>query len=49
MGLCVQVPSDDKGECQIPAAGVPGGWEPPCGCWELGSGPLWEQPVVYTA
>jgi hypothetical protein len=23
-----------------------GGYEPPCGCWELNSGPLEEQPVL---
>ena len=26
-----------------------GGCEPPCGCWELNSGPLEEQPVLLTA
>ena len=25
------------------------GWEPPCGCWELNSGPLKEQTVLLTA
>jgi hypothetical protein len=25
------------------------GCEPPCGCWELNSGPLEEQPVLFTA
>ena len=25
------------------------GSEPPCGCWELNSGPLEEQPVLLTA
>jgi hypothetical protein len=25
------------------------GCEPPCGCWELNSGPLEEQSVVFTA
>ncbi|KAM7331959.1 hypothetical protein ACRRTK_008667 [Alexandromys fortis] len=25
------------------------GHEPPCGCWELNSGPLEEQPVLLTA
>ena len=25
------------------------GWEPPCGCWELNSGPLEEQPMLLTA
>jgi hypothetical protein len=25
------------------------GCEPPCGCWELNSGPLEEQPVLLTA
>jgi hypothetical protein len=24
------------------------GCEPPCGCWELNSGPLEEQPVLLT-
>ena len=24
------------------------GCEPPCGCWELNSGPLEEQPVLST-
>jgi len=24
------------------------GWEPPCGCWELNSGPLEEQSVLLT-
>ena len=24
------------------------GWEPPCGCWELNSGPLKEQSVLLT-
>ena len=24
------------------------GCEPPCGCWELNSGPLEEQPVLFT-
>ena len=26
-----------------------GGYEPPCGCWELNSGPLEEQPVLLTS
>ena len=26
-----------------------GGYEPPCGCWELNSGPLKEQPVLLTS
>jgi hypothetical protein len=26
-----------------------GGCEPPCGCWELNSGPLEEQPVYLTS
>jgi hypothetical protein len=26
-----------------------GGCEPPCGCWELNSGPSEEQPVLLTA
>ena len=25
------------------------GYKPPCGCWELNSGPLEEQPVLFTA
>ncbi|KAM7329170.1 hypothetical protein ACRRTK_010783 [Alexandromys fortis] len=25
------------------------GCEPPCGCWELNSGPLEEQPVLLTS
>jgi hypothetical protein len=25
------------------------GWEPPCGCWELNSGPLEEQLVLLPA
>ena len=25
------------------------GYEPLCGCWELNSGPLEEQPVLLTA
>jgi hypothetical protein len=25
------------------------GYEPPCGCWELNSGPLDEQPVILTS
>jgi hypothetical protein len=25
------------------------GCEPPCGCWELDSGPLEEQPVLLTS
>ena len=25
------------------------GWEPPCDCWELNSGPLEEQPVLLTS
>jgi hypothetical protein len=25
------------------------GWEPPCGCWELNSGPLEEQSLFLTA
>jgi len=28
--------------------GVRGGYEPPCGDWELSSGPLEEQPVLLT-
>ena len=28
---------------------IPDGCEPPCGCWELNSGPLEEQPVLLTA
>jgi hypothetical protein len=27
---------------------VTGGCEPPCGCWDLNSGPLEEQPVLLT-
>jgi len=26
-----------------------GGYEPPCGCWELNSGPLEEQTVLLTS
>ena len=25
------------------------GCEPPCGCWELNSGPMWEQSVLLTS
>ena len=25
------------------------GWEPPCGCWDLNSGPLEEQSMLLTA
>ena len=28
---------------------VTDGYEPPCGCWELNSGPLEEQSVLLTA
>jgi hypothetical protein len=28
---------------------ITGGCEPPCGCWELNSGPLEEQSVLLTA
>ena len=28
---------------------ITGGCEPPCGCWDLNSGPLEEQPVLLTA
>ena len=28
---------------------ITGGCEPPCGCWELNSGPLEEQPVLLTS
>jgi hypothetical protein len=28
---------------------VTDGCEPPCGCWDLNSGPLEEQPVLLTA
>jgi hypothetical protein len=33
----------------FPKAGVPGGSEPPCGCWEENLSPLEEQPVLFTA
>jgi hypothetical protein len=28
---------------------ITGGCEPPCGCWDLNSGPLEEQSVLLTA
>jgi hypothetical protein len=28
---------------------ITGGCEPPCGCWDLNSGPLEEQSVLFTA
>ena len=27
---------------------ITGGYEPPCGCWELNSGPLKEQAMLLT-
>jgi hypothetical protein len=36
--------------CQKRTANPPiYGCEPPCGCWELNSGPLEEQPVLSAA
>lgn len=32
-----------------PGAGFTGGRELPCGCWELGLGPVEEKPVLLTA
>jgi hypothetical protein len=33
----------------FPGTGVADRCELPCGCWELNSGPLEEQPVLFTA
>jgi hypothetical protein len=32
----------------IPGTGVTGGYEPPCGCWELERSRLEEQPLLLT-
>ena len=34
---------------RCPGTGVTDSCELPCGCWELNSGPLEEQPVLLTA
>jgi hypothetical protein len=39
------MPEGQKGE----ADPITDGCEPPCGCWELNSGTLEEQPVLLTA
>jgi hypothetical protein len=38
--------SDTPKEASDP---ITDGCEPPCGCWELNSGPLEEQPVLLSA
>ena len=32
-----------------PEEGITDGCEPPCGCWEMNSGPLEEQSMLLTA
>ena len=46
--VCAQCLRRPEGCVRSPGTGVAGG-EPPCGCWKLNSGPLWEQSVLLTA
>jgi len=41
--------SSDTPEEGIRSHWIPDGCKPPCGCWELNSGPLEEQSVLLTA
>ena len=42
-------PSEARRVCQFCGTGITDGSEPPCGCWELNTGPLEEQAVLLTA
>jgi hypothetical protein len=44
-GLPVYMPAGQKRTPDL----IIDGCEPPCGCWELNSGPLEEQPVLLTS
>lgn len=46
--MCV-VPLEARRVCWIPGPGVTDDCKPPCGCWELVSGPLRDQPVLLTS
>jgi hypothetical protein len=46
--MCISALSVCKPACQKKDSGHIDDCEPPCGCWELNSGPLQEQPVFLT-
>lgn len=45
--VCAQVPKSPKEGVRSPGGGVVGGYEPLCGCWNLGH--LQEQYMLLTA
>ena len=45
--MCMSTPAACTSACQKRASDPNvGGYEPPCGCWELNSGPLEEQSML---
>jgi hypothetical protein len=46
--FCFQVRTPKEESTRFHGTTVVDGCEPPCGCWELNSGPLGEQPVLLT-
>jgi hypothetical protein len=48
--MCMSTPAASTSACQKRASDPNvGGYEPPCGCWELNSGPLEEQSMLLPA
>ena len=43
------MPAEVRRGIRSPGTGVTDGWEPPCGCRELNSGPLEEQAMLLTS
>ena len=46
--MCVYCPLKPEEGVRTSGTGVMDGCRLPCGCWELNSGPLEEQPVLLT-